>query len=84
MVEAARNTLLQVIAAQPIFSVLQTNLARSTLAQEFHTSINAHHLEIADAIGHGDGDAAADLMRSHLQYLRPFYETGVEARQESA
>jgi GntR family transcriptional repressor for pyruvate dehydrogenase complex len=73
VVEASRNTLI-VIAAQPIFSVLQTNLARSTLSQEFHRTINQHHHEIADAIGHGDGDAAADLMRSHLQYLRPFYE----------
>jgi DNA-binding FadR family transcriptional regulator len=74
VVEASRNTLI-VIAAQPIFSVLQTNLARSVLDQAFYRTINDHHREIADAIGRGDCDASGDLMHEHLAYLRPFYET---------
>jgi GntR family transcriptional repressor for pyruvate dehydrogenase complex len=73
IVEAAGNTLI-VISAQPIFSVLQTNLARSTLDQAFHAAINAHHVEIADAIEQGDGDGAAGLMHEHLTFLRPYYE----------
>ena len=73
IVEATGNTLI-VISAQPIFSVLQTNLARSTLDSEFHEAINAHHVDIADAIQRGDGDTAAKLMHEHLSYLRPFYE----------
>ncbi len=73
IVEAAGNTLIM-IAAQPVFSVLQTNLARSALGEEFHRAINAHHVEIAEAIDRGDGDAAGDLMHEHLTYLRPYYE----------
>jgi GntR family transcriptional repressor for pyruvate dehydrogenase complex len=73
VVEASGNTLI-VIAAQPIFSVLQTNLARTSLGREFHATINAHHREIADAIERGDADAAGSLMHEHLAYLPPFYE----------
>jgi DNA-binding FadR family transcriptional regulator len=73
IVEAAGNTLI-IIAAQPVFSVLQTNLARSVLDEEFHTEINAHHHEIAAAVEARDGTAAEELMRDHLNFLVPFYE----------
>lgn len=73
IVSAAGNTLMM-IAAQPIFSVLQTNLARSVLGAEFHRVINAHHQAITAAIGEGDADKAADLMDEHLAYLVPYYE----------
>jgi len=73
VLEAARNTLLY-IAARPVFSVLQTNLARSTLGRAYHKAINAQHREIADAIAAKDPDAAEHLMRAHLEYLRPSYE----------
>lgn len=62
------------IAAQPIFSVLQTNLARSSLGRSFHVAINRHHLAIAEAIAAGDADGAEREMRDHLVYLRPYYE----------
>ena len=39
---ASHNTLL-VVSAQPIFSVLQTHLARSALGGRFHRSIHEHH-----------------------------------------
>jgi DNA-binding FadR family transcriptional regulator len=73
VVLASGNTLLS-IAAQPIFSVLQTNLSRSTLGRRFHDQINADHRAIAAAIASGDEERAAEEMRRHLSYLRPFYE----------
>lgn len=73
VIEAAGNTLLS-IAAQPIFTVLQTNLARSTLGRRFHRAINDHHRRIAAAIETGDADTAGDEMYEHLEFLRPFYE----------
>ncbi len=73
VLESCGNTLLR-IAALPLFSILQTNLARSVLGQDFHTSINAHHQRIADAVAASDPDVAEQEMRDHLAYLRPAYE----------
>jgi DNA-binding FadR family transcriptional regulator len=74
LVLASGNSLL-CIAAQPIFSVLQTNLQRSELGADFHARINADHLAIVAAVEAGDEDAAAERMRAHLEFLRPRYET---------
>jgi len=71
--EATGNTLV-VIAAQPVFSIMQTNLARSVLDEDFHQTINRHHHVIADAIRAHDGDAAEELMRDHINSLVPYYE----------
>jgi GntR family transcriptional repressor for pyruvate dehydrogenase complex len=73
VLEASGNALL-VIAAQPIFTVLQTNLARSALARRFYRAVHDHHRVIAGAIEAGDARAAEREMRDHLQFLRPFYE----------
>jgi GntR family transcriptional repressor for pyruvate dehydrogenase complex len=73
IVEASANTLLY-IATQPVFTVLQTHLARSSLGRSFHLSINEHHRRIFAAIEAGDADAAAAEMHEHLEYLRPAYE----------
>jgi DNA-binding FadR family transcriptional regulator len=73
VLEASGNALLS-IAAQPIFSVLQTNLARSSLGRQFHRSIHAHHRRIIDAVEAGDADGAASEMRGHLEFLTPYYE----------
>jgi len=70
---AAGNTLL-VIAAQPIFDVLQMRLVRSTLGSRFHRAINSHHRAIAEAIEAGDEDGAGREMHGHMQFLRPYYE----------
>lgn len=72
IVEACGNTLL-LIAAQPVFSVLQTHLRRSTLGTRFLNQVVADHRKIAAAIAAGDGDAAEEEMRSHLHFLRPAY-----------
>ena len=73
MIEGSRNQLLT-IAAQPVFAVLQRNLARSKLGVSFHRTINEHHRVIAAAIEAGDADAAGGEMHAHLEYLRPYYE----------
>jgi DNA-binding FadR family transcriptional regulator len=73
VIAASRNTLLSV-SAQPIFSVLQSNLARSTLGRRFHTAIHAHHHRIIEAVEAGDADGAGAEMHDHLLFLRPFYE----------
>jgi DNA-binding FadR family transcriptional regulator len=73
VIEASCNTLL-LIAAQPVFSVLQRKLARAALGGRYHRAINDHHRAIADAIGAGDAEGAAGEMLAHLEYLRPFYE----------
>jgi DNA-binding GntR family transcriptional regulator len=62
------------IAAQPIFTLLQTSLARSSLGRDFHRAINAHHRAIVEAIEAGDPDGAEREMRDHLTFLRPYYE----------
>ena len=73
VIEACGNTLLT-IAAQPIFAVLQTHLARSRLGRKFHIAINEHHREIVGAIDAGNERAARDQMYEHLEFLRPYYE----------
>jgi GntR family transcriptional repressor for pyruvate dehydrogenase complex len=69
---ACGNTLL-CIAAQPIFSVLQTNLRRSTLGKTFPVRVNDDHREILDAIESGDAALAERRMHDHLEYLRGTY-----------
>lgn len=73
LMEVSGNGLLY-ISALPLFNVLQTNLARSELTDHWHRDVSRHHAEIADAIAAGDGNAAGDLMRDHLRFLRPSYE----------
>jgi len=79
VLEASGNVLLA-IAAQPVFDVLQTRLARSRLGSRFHRTINAHHRTIAGAIEAGDEDAAGREMLAHVEYLRPFCEKGWRGR----
>jgi GntR family transcriptional repressor for pyruvate dehydrogenase complex len=73
VIESSGNTLLT-IAAQPIFTVLETHLARSVLGRRFHGAVADQHRAIAAAIGAGDTRAAEREMHSHLEFLRPFYE----------
>ncbi|MFL5846423.1 MAG: FadR/GntR family transcriptional regulator [Solirubrobacteraceae bacterium] len=73
VVEASGNTLLYV-AAQPIFTVLQTALQRTDLGPAFHEQVHADHLRIGAAITSGNASAAEREMREHLAFLRPEYE----------
>ena len=72
LVDGAGNTLLR-IAAQPIFSVLQTNLRRDALSPSFGEQIEHDHRAILAAIERGDGDAAAAEMDRHLDFLSRTY-----------
>ena len=73
VLEAAGNPLF-VIAARPVFDVLQTHLARSRLGRRFHRAINDHHRSIVAAIEARDEDAAGGEMHGHVEFLRPYYE----------
>jgi GntR family transcriptional repressor for pyruvate dehydrogenase complex len=73
VMEACANKLLY-IALQPVFSVLQRSLARSSLGVGFHRTINEDHQRIAEAIEACDADAAGREMHAHLEFLRPAYE----------
>jgi GntR family transcriptional regulator, transcriptional repressor for pyruvate dehydrogenase complex len=70
---ACGNTLL-CIAAQPVFSILQTNLRRSPLAKRFPVRVNDDHGIILQAIEAGDADAAGEAMTRHMAYLRRTYQ----------
>ena len=70
---ASGNTLL-CISAQPIFSILQTNLSRTKLASAFPLRVNEDHRKILAAIESGDESAAETQMHEHLEYLRGTYE----------
>jgi DNA-binding FadR family transcriptional regulator len=73
VIDCCANALLA-IAAQPIFGVLQRNLARTKLGARFHRAINDQHRAIAAAIEAGDADTAGGEMHDHLAFLRPYYE----------
>ena len=73
IMKASGNRLLEVIA-RPVFSVLQTRFMRDRASPDFRDSVERDHQDIYDAIAAGDGEAAARLMFSHLERLRPSYE----------
>jgi DNA-binding FadR family transcriptional regulator len=73
VIQSCGNTLLT-MAAQPIFTVLQTHLLRTTLTKSFLNTVHDDHVTIADAIQAGDADAAAEEMRRHLGWLRTYHE----------
>ena len=72
VIEASGNAFLM-MAAQPLFQILQTNLARSSLGARFHQGINDQHRAIAAAIEVADARRAEREMRAHLQFLVPHY-----------
>lgn len=74
LVDGAGNTLLR-ISAQPIFSVLQTNLRRDELDPSFGEHVEHDHRAILAAIERGDGDAAAGEMDRHLDFLSQTYKS---------
>lgn len=73
VLDGCGNTLL-CIAAQPVFSVLQTNLSRDAMSQRFAKRINEDHRAILAAIEAKDSSVAAEEMRRHLAYLSRTYQ----------
>jgi DNA-binding FadR family transcriptional regulator len=72
LVDVCGNALLQ-IAAQPIFSVLHTHLARFGLPDDFSRQVCSEHGVILKEIEAGDPDAAEARMREHLDWLATVY-----------
>ena len=71
---AASGNAFLMMAAQPLFTILQTQLARSSLGARFHRGINEQHRAIGAAIAGRDARRAERHMRFHLEFLRPHYE----------
>ncbi|MEN3283857.1 MAG: hypothetical protein V7607_4997 [Solirubrobacteraceae bacterium] len=72
VLQAAGNPLLSIVA-KPIFLVLHARTG-GTASRGAQRSVDDDHREIARALEAGDGDAAEDAMRRHLERLRPGYE----------
>ena len=73
LIGACGNKLI-VIAAQPLFTVLQTHLTRSSLGRSFHVGIHEQHRAISAAVAGGRPEEAEGEMRTHLNFLRPYYD----------
>jgi DNA-binding FadR family transcriptional regulator len=72
VVDIARNRLLT-LAAEPIFIVLQQQMMARRYGVSYHREIVNQHREIAAAIEAGEPDRSAELMRQHLDWLKPSY-----------
>ncbi len=73
MLDGCGNTLV-CIAAQPVFSVLQTRLRRERMPDSFARRLDDDHRAILEAIERGDSDAAGEEMRRHIEYLSRIYQ----------
>jgi DNA-binding FadR family transcriptional regulator len=69
---ASGNTLIA-ICAQPIFSVLQTSLKRSTVSRRFHDRVTEDHRALVASLEAGDEVAVAEQMAHHLDFLSTTY-----------
>jgi GntR family transcriptional regulator, transcriptional repressor for pyruvate dehydrogenase complex len=72
VVDICRNRLLT-LAAEPIFIVLQQQMMARRYGVTYHREIIHQHRDIAAAIEAGDPDRSGELMREHLEWLRPSY-----------
>jgi DNA-binding FadR family transcriptional regulator len=72
VVDTCRNRLLT-LAIEPIFLVLQQQMNARSYGPAYHREIVKQHREIVDVIAAGDPDRSGDLMRQHLDWLRPSY-----------
>jgi GntR family transcriptional regulator, transcriptional repressor for pyruvate dehydrogenase complex len=73
VLDGCGNTLV-CIAAQPVFSVLQTRLRRERMPDSFARRLDDDHRAILDAIERSDSDAAGEEMRKHIEYLSRIYQ----------
>ena len=73
VLDGCGNTLV-CIAAQPVFSVLQTRLRREQMPDSFARRLDDDHRAILEAIEAGDSDAAGEEMRKHIEYLSGVYQ----------
>jgi GntR family transcriptional repressor for pyruvate dehydrogenase complex len=73
IMKAANNPLLELMAL-PIFHVLQTRFAQIRAPSGFRRLVEQDHRNIARAVLKRNADEAAELMRAHLERLRPSYQ----------
>jgi GntR family transcriptional repressor for pyruvate dehydrogenase complex len=72
LVEASGNRLLAMMN-EPNFRVLATRFRRSDVPEAWWVEVDHDHVEIAEHVAAGRGDAAAEAMRRHLERLRDLY-----------
>jgi GntR family transcriptional repressor for pyruvate dehydrogenase complex len=77
LVHASGNGLLTLMN-EPVFLVLRARFLRPGIPADFWETVDDEHSAILDCIVRGDGDGAADLMRTHLQRLRVVYDESLE------
>ncbi len=75
---AARNPLVELLC-EPVLFVLENSFAAVTESADYIRHVEDQHQDIAACLRARDPDGAAESMRHHLQYLRPFYRR-VDAR----
>jgi GntR family transcriptional repressor for pyruvate dehydrogenase complex len=78
LLEATKNHLL-VVAAVPIFTVLQSTVVRRRPTREVIAQLERDHREIYSAVEARDEAAAHRLMDEHLGYLRLNYQPGINS-----
>lgn len=74
VLDGCGNTLI-CIAAQPVFSVLQTRLKREPMTEALGRRLDEDHRLILRAIEAGDSAAAGEEMRKHIAYLSELYQS---------
>ena len=78
MLEATKNQLL-VVAAVPIFTVLQSTVVRRRPTKEVIAALELDHQKIYTAVEAKDEAEARCLMDEHLGFLRVNYQPGINS-----
>ena len=78
LLEASKNKLL-VVAAAPIFTVLQSSIVRRRPTEEVIAELERDHQAIYSAVEDRDEAAARRLMDEHLGFLRVNYQPGIDS-----
>jgi GntR family transcriptional repressor for pyruvate dehydrogenase complex len=78
LLEATKNHLL-VVAAVPIFTVLQSTVVRRRPTKQVIAELERDHQNIYAAVEARDAEAAHRLMDEHLSYLRVNYQPAIDS-----
>jgi GntR family transcriptional repressor for pyruvate dehydrogenase complex len=78
LLEATKNHLL-VVAAVPIFTVLQSTVVRRRPTKQVIAELERDHQNIYAAVEARDAEAAHRLMDEHLSYLRVNYQPAINS-----
>jgi GntR family transcriptional regulator, transcriptional repressor for pyruvate dehydrogenase complex len=78
LLEATKNHLL-VVAAVPIFTVLQSTVVRRRPTKQVIAELERDHQNIYAAVEARDAEAAHRLMDEHLGYLRVNYQPAIDS-----